>query len=192
MKKYKIIYADPPWSYRNDSNPGRSGAIDHYPTMDIESIKNFPVPSICDKDCILFLWVTFPLLSEALQVISSWGFVYKTCSSVWIKTNKRTKINQYSFLPQDNFDDFMGMGRWTRSNAEICLLSTRGNIKRVSAGVRQIIYSPIREHSRKPDETRERIIRLCGDLPRIELFARQETSGWDVWGNEVNNSIVID
>lgn len=190
-RQYNIIHADPPWSYKNDNNPGRSGATKYYPTMNINSIKKLPVTSICDKNCILFLWATFPLLSEALQVIDSWGFNYKTCAFVWIKTNKRADIKQYSFLPEDSFNDFMGMGRWTRSNAEICLLATKGKIRRANADVRQIIYSPLREHSRKPDEARERIIRLCGDLPRIELFARQQVVGWDVWGNEVNNSLDI-
>ena len=89
-------------------------------------------------------------------------------------------------------DLFVGMGYWTRANAEICVLATHGHPKRVNAGVRQIILSHIEEHSKKPDEVRDRIVQLMGDVPRIELFARQSPKGWDVWGNEVENSITLE
>ena len=125
------------------------------------------------KDCALFLWITFPCLCEALEVLTAWGFSYKTVAFVWVKQNRR------------NDDLFTGMGYWTRANAEICILATKGHPKRVDAGVRQVILSHIEEHSKKPDEARERIVRLMGDLPRVELFARQSPEGWDVWGNEV-------
>lgn len=105
------------------------------------------------------------------------GFTYKTVAFVWLKLNKSGK------------GFFFGMGYWTRSNAEICLLAVKGKPKRVSRKVFQIIVSPLQEHSRKPDEARRRIVDLLGDLPRIELFAREKTAGWDVWGNEVENSI---
>ena len=98
-------------------------------------------------------------------------------------------MGQMRLTPE--IDDFMGMGRWTRANAEICLLSTKGKIVRKSASVRQIIYSPIQEHSRKPEETKTRIIKLIGDLPRVELFARKKSAGWDAWGNEVNCDIAL-
>lgn len=177
QKKYNIIYADPPWQYRvySDKGKGRS-AESHYPTMSIEDISNLPVKEIAAKDSALFMWVTFPVLKEALPVIEEWGFVYKTAAFVWVKQNKKTPSL------------FWGMGHWTRANAEICILATKGNPKRCSAGVHQIIMSPIEQHSKKPDETRERIVSLVGDLPRVELFARQQTPGWDVWGNEVENS----
>ena len=125
------------------------------------------------KDCALFLWITFPCLCEALEVLTAWGFSYKTVAFVWVKQNRR------------NDDLFTGMGYWTRANAEICILATKGHPKRVDAGVRQVILSHIEEHSKKPDEARERIVRLMGDIPRVELFARQSPEGWDVWGNEV-------
>ena len=86
---------------------------------------------------------------------------------------------------------FWGMGNWTRSNAELCLLATKGNPKRQSKSVHQIIVSPIEEHSKKPDEARKRIVELMGDVPRIELFAREHTPGWDVWGNEAPDSIIF-
>ena len=139
----------------------------------------------------LHLWATLPLIFEAEAVIKSWGFKYKTCAFAWVKTNKRTNIKQTSFLPHDNFDSFWGMGGWTRSNIEICLLATKGKPQRVGKGVHQIIYAPIDKHSKKPEETRERIIELMGDLPRVELFARQPSEGWDIWGNELENTATI-
>lgn len=132
------------------------------------------IDRISDKDCVLFLWVTAPCLQEGLKVIDMWGFKYKTIGFTWIKQNK-TKNSL-----------FWGMGYYTRANAELCLLATKGKpLKRVSRSVHQVILSKIREHSRKPDETRDRIVQLFGDLPRIELFARQYADGWDCWGNEV-------
>jgi N6-adenosine-specific RNA methylase IME4 len=186
MKKYKIIYADPPWSYE-DPALDRGGALRHYKTMSIDDIKSMPIKQISDDDCILFMWATFPKLREALDAISAWGFAFKTCAFVWIKTNKRTNVNQFSFLPHEQFDSFWGMGRWTRSNAEICLLGIKGKPIRLNADVHQIIYVPIDDHSKKPAETRDRIVRLVGDLPRIELFARNVSEGWDVFGNEVES-----
>jgi len=183
-KKYSIIYADPPWKY-NDPSMERGGALRHYETMDNEKIEQLPIKEITAPDCVLFLWVTFPKIQEGLNVIKAWDFVYKTCAFVWVKTNKRKDINQNSFLPEERFDSFWGMGRWTRSNAEICLLAVKGKPQRKQADVHQIIYSPINNHSKKPVETYRKIESLMGDLPKIELFARQKTEGWDLWGNEV-------
>lgn len=182
--KYQIVYADPPWSY-DDPSLNRGGAMRHYQTMQNQDIMELPVADITAEDCALFMWATFPKLQEALDVIKAWGFTFKTCAFVWIKTNRRTNPNQQSFLPAESFDSFTGMGRWTRSNAEICLLATKGSPKRLDAGVHQIIYAPIGRHSAKPAETRDRILRLVGDLPRVELFARNVPEGWDVFGNEV-------
>ena len=124
-------------------------------------------------DRFLLSPVSYTHLCEALEVLTAWGFSYKTVAFVWVKQNRK------------NDDLFTGMGYWTRANAEICILATKGHPKRVDAGVRQVILSHIEEHSKKPDEARERIVRLMGDLPRVELFARQSPEGWDVWGNEV-------
>ena len=166
-KKYKIIYADPPWKYSTNVSK-------HYPTVPIEDIYKFPIDKFADKDCALFLWVTYPILAEAIETVKKWGFDYKTVAFTWVKTNKK------------DGKPFFGLGYWTRANAEICVLGFRGKLKRNSAKVPQVILSPIREHSRKPDEIRERIVDLLGDLPRIELFARQSEKGWDCWGNETN------
>lgn len=188
-KKYQVIYADPPWSYNSRMALGhgakRSSAEDYYNTMSLEEICGLQggIRDISEKDCILFLWVTFPKLFESQSVISSWGFTYKTVAFVWVKRNKIYKAERAQI--HGGIDDFMGQGRWTRQNAEICLLCTRGKPKRISAKVRQIIYAPIGIHSQKPSEARKRIMELCGDVPKIELFARQETDGWDCWGDEV-------
>lgn len=172
-KKYSIIYADPPWSYKDKALAGNRGACCKYDVMNIGDIGDLPIKNIAADDSILFMWVTMPKLNECFEVIEKWGFEFKTCAFTWIKQNKKS----------DSL--FWGMGRWTRANAEICLIATKGKPKRQSAKVHSVIMSRIREHSRKPDETRERIVELCGDLPRIELFARQYAEGWDCWGNEV-------
>ncbi len=174
-KKYNIIYADPPWSYKAWSGKGKEKktAENHYACMKKEDIQELPIQNICADDCVLFLWVTFPCLEEGLELIKKWGFTYKTCGFTWVKRNKVS----------DSW--FWGLGYWTRTNAEICLLATKGQPKRVSKSVHQICDGRIREHSRKPDEIRDRIVELCGNLPRIELFARQKVDGWDCWGNEV-------
>lgn len=171
-EKYKIVYADPPWRYNDKSLSHGGGAECHYPTMELKDICGLPISHLADDDCVLFLWVTFPMLNEGLQVIKAWGFDYKTTAFVWIKKNS----NRIGY--------FYGMGRWTRANAEICLLATKGKPKRVKADIHQLIFAPIRNHSQKPDEVRLKIVELCGDLPRIELFARDRFVGWDVWGNK--------
>ena len=177
MKKYNVILADPPWSFRAWSSKGMGrSAEQHYPTMRLEDIKALPVSDLAAGDCVLFLWATFPMLKEALEVIYTWGFTYKTVSFTWVKENRKSP------------GLFWGLGYWTRANAEVCLLATRGSPKRQSAAVHQVILSPIERHSKKPDAVRERIVALMGDVTRVELFARQETPGWDVWGNEVECS----
>lgn len=179
MKKYNIIYADPPWSYKDKALAGNRGAGCKYNVMSISDICDIDVQSISDKDCVLFMWVTMPKLNECFEVIKAWGFEYKTVAFTWVKKNK--KVDSW----------FWGMGSWTRANAEVCLLATKGSPKRISASVHSIIDTPIEGHSKKPDIVRSQIVKLCGELPRVELFAREETVGWDVWGNEVANSIVI-
>jgi len=173
-KRYNIIYADPAWTFKTWSGKGKEkSAENHYVCMTVKDIYSLPVKNISKTECVLFLWVTYPMLEEGLKTINQWGFKYKTCAFSWVKKNK--KSNTW----------FWGLGYWTRANNEICLLATKGKPKRVSKSVHQIVDDRIREHSRKPDCVRDRIVELCGDLPRIELFARQKTPGWDSWGNEV-------
>ena len=187
---YNIVYADPPWRY-NGALYDRGGAENHYVTMTTEDIANMPIKNITADNCVLFMWATFPKLQDAFVVMRGWGFDYKTCAFVWVKTNRRVNVRQYSFLPQEQFDSFMGMGKWTRANAEICLLGVRGKIERKNAGIHQIIYAPIEKHSKKPDIVRKKIIELVGDMPKVELFARQNRDGWDAFGNECETSIDI-
>ena len=176
-RKFNILYADPPWKY--ERNKVQGAAENHYPTMSIEQLCALDVEKITDENCALFLWSTFPFLPEALRLIKAWGFTYKTTAFVWLKQNRKNK------------DWFFGLGFWTRGNAEICLLATKGKPQRKSAKVSQLIISPIDKHSKKPDIVRKKIVELMGDLPRIELFARQTTPGWEVFGNEVKSSITL-
>ena len=175
-KKYNIIYADPPWQYKVWSKKTGSGrsAESHYPTMKKQNIQNLPIQNLCEKDAVLFLWITAPCLLEGIELIEKWGFTYKTIGFNWVKKNKKA----------DSL--FWGMGYYTRANTELCILATKGKpLKRMSKSVHQVIMTPIEEHSKKPAETRDRIVQLFGDIPRIELFARQEADGWDCWENEV-------
>jgi len=169
-KKYKIIYADPAWKYDDEGCQGT--ATNHYKTMKNEDICKLPIKDLADEDCILFIWGTYPKLPEVLEVIKSWGFTYKSIAFQWIKQNKSG--NGY----------FYGLGRWTRGNSEPCFLAVKGKPKRISKSVFQLIFSPLTIHSRKPAIVRQKIVELVGDLPRIELFAREKYEGWDVWGNE--------
>ncbi len=179
-KKYSIILADPPWDYENwnkkwhQEHAESRWAGKHYDLMPVEDICKLPVNEIADTNAVLFMWTISTMLPNALKVIESWGFKYKTIAFVWIKKNKI----------KDSF--FTGMGFWTRANAEICLLAVKGKpLPRISHSVHQIIYTPIDKHSKKPAESRDRIVELLGDIPRIELFARDRVDGWDAWGNEV-------
>ena len=177
-KKYNIIYADPPWQY-NDKMKMKGvhgnirGAESFYRTMSLENIKELPVKDISEDNSILFMWVTMPFLKDCFEVIKSWGFNYKTCGFCWVKKTKNGK-------------NHLGMGHYTRGNAELCLIGIKGKkMKFKTRSLSQIVESQIREHSRKPDEVRNKIVELCGDMPRIELFARKTVEGWDCWGNEV-------
>jgi site-specific DNA-methyltransferase (adenine-specific) len=196
MKKYQIIYADPPWNYEvwsEDKKQAQGVAKRYYPTMKVGDICSIPVRDIADKDCKLFLWATPPCLPEALEVMKAWGFEYKTIVFAWVKLNKTANPNQQSFVLQDSIPRFYGIGHWTASNLEIVLggLQQGGLLHRQAKDISQIVLSPLTVHSAKPPEIREKIVKLCGDVPRIELFARQKTEGWDVWGNEVESDIEL-
>lgn len=174
-KKYQIILCDPPWKYNSRANHKtrfRGGACGHYDLMTMPEIKDLPVINIADDNCALFMWATFPYLKEQLEVFEAWGFKYKTLGFAWLKTNSK------------NGFPFFGVGYYTKSNLEVCLFGTKGKIKPITNSISQVIIAPRREHSRKPDEVRDKIVELIGDLPRIELFARERIDGWDAWGNE--------
>lgn len=155
------------------------GAEGHYSLMSMEEIKKLPIPEISDENCVLFLWTTFPYLEDQIKLFKHWGFKYRTLGFSWIKTNKK------------DGKPFFGVGYYAKSNCEVCLMGIKGKMKPISNKVSSVIISPRREHSRKPDEVRDRIVQLFGDVPRIELFARQKVEGWDSWGNEVENDIEL-
>ena len=191
-RHYGAILADPPWRFRTwdkaEAIPNTRGrhhgtfvsAAVHYRTMAIEELCALPVSELAADDCALFLWITWPNLIDALDLIELWGFKFKTCAFAWMKA-QATQLEMF----QDDIPDQMGMGYWTRANSEVCLLACRGKPKRLNADVRQAIIEPRREHSRKPDCVHERIERLVAG-PYVELFARARRAGWHAWGNEVD------
>lgn len=170
---YSVILADPPWKY-SDKSLHRGGSERHYQTMTPQEIGRLNVQAIAARDAVLFLWVTNPLIVRGVHnyVAERWGFELKTAAFVWGKMAGNGKPST-------------GMGHWTRANPEICFIGTRGSPKRAHADVNSLIIAPRMEHSAKPPEVRDRIVRLCGDVPRIELFARERVPGWDAWGDQV-------
>lgn len=172
---FQCILSDPPWAFKTWS--GKTGtphrtANDHYVTTVTSQLCDIPVDQVAAKDCALFMWVVDSHIDEAIDLGRAWGFKLKTKAFTWVKTTK-------------NGTPKIGMGYWTRKQTEICLLFTRGKVKRLDKGVRELIMSPRREHSRKPDEQYERIERLVAG-PYLEMFARRGRPGWSVWGNEVD------
>lgn len=194
---FKVILADPPWLFAHRSAKGESKAPQqHYPCMSIDDIAALPVDVLASDDCALFIWVTWPLMPEWLRVIRAWGFDYAGLAWEWIKFNAAT--GKYAFGP----------GYGTRKNLEPCLLCTRGNpslrgalpddlfgLGAAPKGVHSVrdfieampqeaLRARRREHSRKPDEQYTRIETLL-DGPYVELFARQQRTGWSSWGNQL-------
>ena len=178
LHKYKTILADCPWEYENKKGDlaARGAATSAYSVMPLEEIKRLPVKYIAHEDSLLLLWATSPKLSEALEVIKAWGFEYRTIAFVWCKLNPLA-VGMYS-----------GLGSWVNSNVEFVLLAKRGSPKRLNKNVKQLLFAPRKEHSRKPDEIFDRIEQLS-EGPFIELFARRKREGWSAWGNEVESDI---
>lgn len=179
MGDYRVLLADPPWSYRafkpgrlrpHINRPGIYPVAIQYEAMSQEQLHALPVSDMAAGDAALFMWATMPCLPEALDLMQVWGFRYKTAAFTWVKTTQAGGF-------------IKGMGHYTKANAEMCLLGTRGAPRRMAKDVPQVIATPRRQHSRKPDEQYGRIMRLF-DGPYLELFARQQWPGWDVWGNE--------
>lgn len=208
---YDCILSDPPWTFATYSAKGKGRSPEqHYPCMSLAEIHALgaDVQRIAAKDCALFLWVTMPLLPQGIEVMRSWGFVFKTCAFTWAKVAPLTAADSIPYVStagscaeQHGYVTVkpqIGTGYWTRANAELCLLGTRGHPKRVDSGVPQLILAPRREHSRKPTETYGRIERLMGDevddggttmrhtrpIRRLEMFSRETRPGWDSWGLE--------
>jgi len=196
MKKYQIIYADPPWEYKNKrkflnkqmqknvTEPINQGVC-RYPSMTIEQIKSLDISSFADKNCALFLWTTTPYLEKAFEVIKSWGFTYKTIGFIWLKTWQGKIEKPLEFY----MNSVYGMNYYTKLQFELCLLAIKGSMKPISHSISGQVIAKRTKHSQKPNNVRNRITELFGGLPRIELFAREKTPGWDVWGNEVKSDI---
>ncbi|HEY3987429.1 MT-A70 family methyltransferase [Cedecea sp.] len=182
MSKFKLIYADPPWTYRDKANDGERGAGHKYQTMTVQDICRLPVWDLADPDsCLLAMWwvPTQPL--EALKVVEAWGFRLMTMKGfTWHKTNKHKG------------NSAIGMGHMTRANSEDCLFAVRGKLpERFDASICQHITAPRMDHSAKPPEIRDLLVRLLGDVPRCELFSRNKIDGWSMWGNQVDCDIEL-
>ena len=175
--KYGVIYADPPWAFQTFSANGHGRSAEaHYDCMSLDGIRSLPIADVADRNAVLLLWARDPMIPAAIDLIKDWGFEFKTVGFYWAKLNKRAPGLCVS---ADDF--FTGMGYWTRGNVEQCLLATRGKPLRRNKGVRKLVISPRREHSRKPDEIHDRIEALV-DGPYLELFSRTGRLGWDSWG----------
>jgi N6-adenosine-specific RNA methylase IME4 len=181
--RFRVLYADPPWVFKTYSSKGRGRCADaHYDVMSLEDLKEMrpEIDQYAAEDSALFLWSTDPLLPQAIEIIDAWGFNYKTVAFYWAKLNKRASRKNFTV---ESF--FTGLGYWTRANAEICLLATRGTPKRLSRSVKRLVIAPRREHSRKPDEIYDRIENLM-EGPYLELFARSTRKGWRSLGNQTD------
>lgn len=187
--RYGAILADPPWRFANYSAAGEDrNPCKHYDCMALADIKALPVADLAADDCALFMWAIDSLLPEALEVMAAWGFTFKTVAFTWAKLSRLVDVKHHPIAPESGSSPFfMGTGYWTRANPEMCLLGTRGAPKRLDCGVRQLIVSRLRQHSRKPDETHARIERLVAG-PYVELFAREARPGWATWGNQVHET----
>jgi N6-adenosine-specific RNA methylase IME4 len=183
-QRFGVVLADPPWAFatwngkpsgRDPSwRPMKNAAARHYETMSLAEIMALPVRDVLARDAAVLIWVPSSHLPQALQVLEAWGAVYKSLGLVWVKQNR------------SGAGLHLGMGYWFRQGCEVAVFGTVGKPKRFDRGVRQVILSPRREHSRKPDETFDRIERLLGDVPRLELFGRQSRPGWTVLGDQVD------
>jgi len=186
-----VLYVDPPWHFKartalKVANPGSRRDVErHYETMSLKDILDLPAGQLAAKNCHLFMWVTGPMLDRGFEVMRAWGFRYSSDVFVWVKLKKSHDPKQLRVLPTAAGDLFTGLGLTSRKNAEYVLLGRRGSPKRIAKNVRQIILAPVREHSRKPEEARERIEEYVGPgLTMVELFSRSERPGWTSWGLE--------
>jgi len=173
MSKYQIIYADPPWSYKE--NWGNGAVHHHYSSMPISELKKLPVAKLADDNCHLYLWVTNPFMQEGLDLVKAWGFEYKQLIT-WVKTNRDGTVR-------------MGLGYYFRGSTEHCIFAVKGKLPRINKSIKNILVEESSRHSHKPAIFRDIIVSHSGDRPRIELFARETANGWDCWGNEVESDI---
>lgn len=204
--KYSLIYADPPWQY--DNSASRAAAGNHYSTMSLSHLKRLPIWDLAADDAVLAMWWVPPMPVEAIELAQAWGFRVKNmCMFTWAKLNEKAldnidrclsrhheelgAVDSLDFLTILNDQTRMGMGNYTRGNAENVMVAVRGRgIERISASIKQMVHSPVAEHSAKPAEIRHRLEQLYGEVSRIELFSRGGAEGWDHWGNEATKSSI--
>jgi len=184
---FGCILADPPWAFRTYSGEDAVPTLanDPYPTMTLDQMKALPVADAAGPDCLLVMWVISSHIPQALELAEAWGFTYRSLGPVWIKERSPDQTEMFGHGPICD----LGMGYWFRQQAEIAFVFGRGSPTRLSAGVRQVMAEPRREHSRKPDLTHERVERLVAG-PYLELFARAPREGWAVWGNQTDKFAV--
>lgn len=198
---YQLIYADPPWQYSNKISNG--AAENHYSTMTMAQLKRLPVWDMAADDAVLAMWYTGTHTEEAIELAEAWGFRIRTMKAfTWVKLNEHAERRFNKALEEGTLTDFndllamlnsetrMNGGNYTRANTEDLLIATCGiGLERVSASIKQVVYTCLSEHSEKPWEVRNRLEQLYGDVKRIELFARESWPGWDCWGNQCENSV---
>lgn len=184
-ERYGVLLIDPPWAFRvwGRALDSKRSAESHYPTLSAEALLSLPMQKLMKDSCAVFMWATMPHLPEALALGAAWGLVYKTVAFVWVKAN-RSAMGRWTCLDEE-VNWFTGMGYWTRANAEIVLLFTRGSTKRLSKKVKQVVVAPVSRHSEKPDEVQRRIEQLIAG-PYVEVFARRQRPGWAAIGNEID------
>ncbi|MFU2147186.1 MT-A70 family methyltransferase [Hafnia paralvei] len=201
--KYQVIYADPPWQYGNKSS--RGAAANHYSTMSLDELKRIPVWELAADNAVLAMWYTGTHDAQARELAKAWGFnVRQMFLFTWVKLNEKAQRTVDESIASGSIVDFwdfyellnqitrMNPGNYSRGNQESCLIAVRGKgLERRDAAIKQLIYSPLGEHSEKPGEARFRLEKLYGDVKRIELFARQQVDGWDSWGNECSQSVEL-
>ena len=178
--KFEILYVDPPWDYKGQTQHGGQGVTDtggatsHYPTMTLEELKLLDVQAVTADNALLFMWTSSPHLDQAIELIKAWGFSWATVGFVWDKV----KVNP---------------GFYTMSQCELCLIGKRGKIPtpRGARNVRQFLSEERTTHSTKPEEIRRRIEEMFPTQSKLEMFARRKSPNWDIWGNELDNSVII-
>lgn len=189
MKKYKLILADPPWDFTNKKTGGsmRSAANQKYVTTDIKALEQLDVNSIADDDCLLAMWWVGAMPQEAIDLVNSWGFrIVNMNGIVWNKLTQHDK-------------PYFGMGFYTRAGSESIILAVKGKFKPASHSVRAVFHAEaqiqfeakVRAHSEKPAQVHDMLVELAGDVPRLEMFARRPVDGWDLFGNQAQDSIDI-
>lgn len=191
--RYNVILADPPWKYDDKRSSSSMGMAESaYSTMTQDDLLKLRVDLIAADDCMLCLWATMPKLQEALDVVKGWGFKYITVGFVWVKLNPSQDGGEDVVHIYTRNDIYSGLGHWCNGNAELVLFGRKGHPVRQAMDIKQIVLAPRGAHSKKPELVHLRIERLFGDVPRIELFARESREGWTTLGSGIDGLDIRD